>query len=122
MDAFSRIKEIFNKRKAEWSEEQCKDRVSAQKHINTWNVALAIVDMVEKEHNNGWIPCTDELPPQPQPNSEFEGKALELYLVSTNDSKYPYRAFWNGKDFTDGISKVHPMAWQPLPKQYEVMS
>lgn len=80
---------------------------------------MKIIDEAEKEYNNGWIPCTTELPPQPKSNPEFEGKPLELYLVSRNDYKYPWRAFWNGEDFTDGFRKVYPVAWQPLPEQYK---
>lgn len=80
---------------------------------------MKIIDEAEKECNDGWIPCTIELPPQPKSNAEFEGKPLEMYLVSINDSKYPWRAFWNGEDFTDGFRKVYPIAWQPLPESYK---
>lgn len=69
---------------------------------------------------NGWVPCAKELPPQPKSNPEFQGKALELYLVSMAFSKYPWRVFWNGEFFSDGFSKVYPIAWQPMPKGYEV--
>lgn len=69
--------------------------------------------------NNGWIPCSRELPPQPKENPLFEYKPLELYLVSLSSTDYPWRAFWNGKYFTDGFSKVEPIAWMPLPAPYK---
>lgn len=81
--------------------------------------AEGIILDVEQEYNNGWIDCTKELPPQPSPNPEFENKPLEIYMVSVKYSKYPFRAFWNGKIFTDGFSKIDPIAWQPLPESYK---
>lgn len=69
--------------------------------------------------NNGWIPCSRKLPPQPKENALFEYKPLEVYLVSLSSTDYPWRAFWNGKYFTDGFSKVEPIAWMPLPAPYK---
>ncbi|MBR6538094.1 MAG: DUF551 domain-containing protein [Lachnospiraceae bacterium] len=69
--------------------------------------------------SNGWIPCSERLPEEPKENPFFEGKPLELYLVSMKHDKYPWRAFWNGKDFTDGWSIVQPEAWMPLPEPYK---
>ena len=68
---------------------------------------------------NGWIPCSERLPEEPEENPEFEGKPVELYLVSFKGIKYPWRAFWNGKDFTDGWDIVNPEAWMPLPEPYK---
>ncbi|MBR2408937.1 MAG: hypothetical protein IKB07_08275 [Lachnospiraceae bacterium] len=69
--------------------------------------------------NNGWIPCSERLPEEPEENPEFDGKPLEVYLVSFKGTKYPWRAFWTGKNFTDGWSIVHPEAWMPLPESYK---
>lgn len=69
--------------------------------------------------SSGWIPCSRELPPQPKENALFEYKPLEVYLVSLSSTDYPWRAFWNGKYFTDGFSKVEPIAWMPLPAPYK---
>lgn len=77
------------------------------------------VEQLRDEYNNGWIPCSRELPPQPKENPLFGNKPLELYLVSLNSTDYPWRAFWNGKYFTDGWSKITPIAWQPLPAPYQ---
>lgn len=74
---------------------------------------------IDERDTNGWIPCAKRLPDEPKPNVEFEGKPLELYLVSVEDEPYPFRAFWNGKNFTDGMSKLNVAAWQPLPSVYK---
>lgn len=44
---------------------------------------------------------------------------LDVYLVSLNKEGYPVRAFWDGKDFGDGMFKLDVKAWMPLPKPYE---
>ena len=48
-----------------------------------------------------WIQCSVELPPLPKENVLFDNKPLELYLVTELGVYYPFRAFWNGKYFTD---------------------
>ena len=65
-----------------------------------------------------WIPCSERLPEEPNENPIFEGNPLELYLVSVKYADYPFRAFWNGKFFTDGFSKLKVIAWMPLPAPY----
>lgn len=66
--------------------------------------------------NDGWIPVEERLPEEPKENPEFEGKKIELYLVTVKGTKYPFRAFWNGKQFTDGWSVLDVIAWHPLPE------
>lgn len=83
--------------------------------INTIN---DVVNQEAAEYNNGWIPCNEELPPQPEENPVFDNKPLELYLASVKGADYPFRVFWNGKFFTDGFGKVDVIAWQPLPEPY----
>lgn len=71
------------------------------------------------ENGGEWILCEDRLPPQPKKNPIFDGKPLELYLVSVKNTDYAFRAFWNGKFFADGFSKLQNVeAWQPLPEPY----
>ena len=80
------------------------------------------MDEVKDKLNSAknWIPCSERLPAQPGNNPVFESKPLELYLISVKNSDYPYRAFWNGKIFTDGFSKVeNVIAWMPLPEAYK---
>lgn len=61
-----------------------------------------------------WIPCSERLPEKPKPNDEFEGKPLDIYLVCKKGN-IPFRAFWNGKNFTDGWTSLDVGAWMPLP-------
>lgn len=83
------------------------------------NRAVEIIEQAAAEYNNGWIPCNKGLPPQPEENPMFDYKPLELYLVSVKGTDYPFRAFWNGKFFTDGWNKADVIAWQPLPESYQ---
>lgn len=70
-----------------------------------------------KRMNDGWIPVEERLPEEPKENPVFDDKPLELYLVDMGGS-YPLRAFWNGKEFTDGWSVLKVTAWMPLPEPY----
>ena len=80
--------------------------------------AIQIVQEVARD--GGWIPCETELPPEPKENPVFDNKPLELYLVTLQGTEYPFRAFWTGKEFTDGWGKLsYVTAWQPLPPKYE---
>lgn len=78
------------------------------------------------EQESGWIPCSERLPEEPEENSLFEWKCLEVYLVTTKygsnaqDKVYPFRAFWNGINFTDGMNILDVIAWMPLPEPYRV--
>ena len=71
-----------------------------------------------------WIPCREQIPEEPEENPLFDGKCLEVYLVTTKygsseqDKVYPFRAFWNGINFTDGMNILDVIAWMPLPKLY----
>ena len=76
------------------------------------------------EQESGWIPCSEQIPEEPEENPLFEGKCLEVYLVTTKygsseqDKVYPFRAFWNGINFTDGMNILDVIAWMPLPEPY----
>ena len=80
---------------------------------------LAVVrDIIRKHMTDGWIPVEERMPEVPKENPEFEGKKPELYLVTVRGTKYPFRAFWNGSDFTDGWTRCNVTAWCPLPEPY----
>ena len=74
---------------------------------------------------NTWIPCSERMPEEPKENPVFDGKYLEVYLVTTKygsneqDKVYPFRAFWNGINFTDGWRILDVIAWMPLPEPYK---
>ncbi len=65
-----------------------------------------------------WVPVSERLPEEPKENEIFDNKPLELYLVSIKGDPYPFRAFWNGKFFTNGWQKCEVTAWMPLPEPY----
>ena len=88
---------------------------------HAWNYARGLeyaADIIRKHMTAGWIPVDERLPEEPKENPEFEGKKIELYLVSVKGTKYPFRAMWNGKVFTDGWCKCEVIAWRPLPETY----
>lgn len=87
---------------------------------NAYHNAIEIINQVEQDYNSGWILCDKELPQYPQENPIFDGKQLELYLVCTTYTDYPFRSFWNGKFFADGMSRIEDViAWMPLPQPYK---
>lgn len=84
-----------------------------------YSCAEKLGPILEEAKKDGWIPCSKELPPKPERNPLFGEEKVELYLVSAGDEFYPFRVIWNGKDFTDGFSKVDAEAWMPLPEPYK---
>ena len=73
-------------------------------------------------YNGGWVSTNDCFPPQPKENKLLNYKPLELYLICLKDCDYPFIAFWNGKYFIDGVSKVQNIEYYmplPLPPAYE---
>ena len=94
------------------------------------NILLKIIskkelkDTLLRGQQMKWIPCSERLPEEPKENPAFDGKCLEVYLVTTKygssdkDKVYPFRAFWNGINFTDGWRILDAIAWMPLPEPY----
>lgn len=98
------------------------------KHLEwgwTEETAEAIESGIQALKENTWIPCSERMPEEPKENPVFDGKYLEVYLVTTKygsneqDKAYPFRAFWNGINFTDGWRILDVIAWMPLPEPYK---
>ena len=51
-------------------------------------------------------------------DAEEHGLPLRWIPCSEQDKVYPFRAFWNGINFTDGMNILDVIAWMPLPKPY----
>lgn len=83
------------------------------------NALYVAIEALEKQATGEWISCSKKLPPKPKENPMLENKPLEMYLVSVSCGEYPFRAFWNGKFFTDGLSRCDVIAWMPLPKPFQ---
>lgn len=98
---------------------ECEEQGREDVYMVDLEKAIEIVKEVAAEYNNGWISCSERLPEEPKPNPLFENKPLEFYIVTEKGATYPFRAFWNGKAFTDGWSKLDVIAWQPLPAPYK---
>lgn len=75
--------------------------------------------LVTKADSFEWIPVSERLPEPPKENQELDYKQLDIYLVSISKEGYPVRAFWDGKDFGDGMFKLDVKAWMPLPNPYK---
>lgn len=75
-------------------------------------------ELVDKADSFEWIPVSERLPEPPRENQELDYSQLDVYLVSINEG-YPFRAFWDGKNFGDGMFKLDVKAWMPLPKPYK---
>lgn len=76
-------------------------------------------DLANKADSFEWIPVTEKLPEPPKENQELDYSPLDVYLVSLNKEGYPVRAFWDGKDFGDGMFKLDVKAWMSLPAPYK---
>ena len=73
------------------------------------------IDMLRSQPEPHWIPCSERLPEHPQPNTDFDGKPLAVYLVCRK-GYIPFSAFWNGDFFTDDLTPIDVDAWMPLPE------
>lgn len=89
---------------------------------NGWNDCLFyFIDIIKKQPKVcEWIPVSERLPEPPNGrNPMLDYKMLDIYLVTVSDEGYPIRAFWDGKNFGDGMFKLDVKAWMPLPKPYK---
>lgn len=98
------------------NDEKCIRNIEVLKTIIT--ALEGYLSSKKKSGNDGWIPVEERLPEVPEENPIFDNKPLELYLVDIG-AEYPIRAFWNGREFTDGWSLLNVIAWQPLPERYK---
>lgn len=90
------------------------DRELMEEAANT--IQDLATELAQMKWDNKWVLCEERMPETPESNPEFDGKPLEMYLVITAGSRYCFRAFWNGKFFTDGIYRVENVThWRALP-------
>lgn len=75
-------------------------------------------ELVDKADSFEWIPVSERLSEPPKENQELDYSPLDVYLVSINEG-HSVIAFWDGKEFGDGMFKLDVKAWMPLPKPYD---
>lgn len=85
--------------------------------------AIEIVDQVEKEHNNGWIPCSEKLPER---NKEVQcwvkSKTIsgtETYIIGSCDNGFWFLKTYEIDRESFPVKDYEVVAWQPLPEPYK---
>ena len=85
--------------------------------------AIDIINQVEAEYNNGWIPCSERLPDdlidvlvwfEYYRFGNYNGLYQTIGISYTNNGEWS--RFVNG---TSGWRKLRIIAWQPLPQPYK---
>lgn len=70
-------------------------------------------------HNAGyrkqaWISVEERLPSEEEQRDEYG--ELVPFLVCERDTTYPYRAFYDGAEWGDGLMRIRGIThWMPLP-------
>ena len=115
MNVFEKIREKLE----ELCEQTYYNSVNGNRYEGIRNSAyhntIEIVNKVEQEHNNGWIPCSERLP---EVNNfvlvESEHGIWIVRLIEYGNRKY-FVDIYN--DYSCPIDSV--LAWQPLPQPYK---
>ena len=68
-----------------------------------------------------WISVSEKLPKESEYRNGnrykfMDSNELVPLLVCCKDTEIPFRAFYNGKNWGDGWSKVDVICWMPLPQ------
>lgn len=72
-------------------------------------------DVVKMLEQSEWISVEERLPSEDEQRDEYE--ELVPFLVVEHDTKYPYRAFYDGNEWGDGLMKIRGIThWMPLPE------
>ena len=85
---------------------------------------IKVIKSIEKEYNNGWIPCSERLPEDEtdylccyeytEIGGTHEGEKFKDYGVFYYDG-YKWIKCWE----TINKKNIQVVAWQPLPEPYE---
>lgn len=76
--------------------------------------AAAEVTRLENEIPH-WAPVSERLPEEEQYRDSETGELIPLF-VCVEGAEYPFRAFYDGKSWGDGLSKIDVKYWMPLPQ------
>lgn len=84
-------------------------------NVCIWDKAINIINQVEAEYNNGWIPCSERLP-----------ENISTVLVQVKEIEKPTIGWYGNmdnkwilseRDFAV-LQEFTVLAWQPLPDPY----
>lgn len=72
------------------------------------------------EAKNRWIPVSERLPEASEYRNGNRYKSMDSnelvpFLVCCKDTELPFRAFYDGRNWGDGWSKLDVICWMPLP-------
>ena len=79
--------------------------------------AKLAISALEKQLNNGWIPCSERMPTEEE-SKLYRGE----FIIQTKEVDLPYVALWNRikEVWQDDYKEIDEViAWQPLPEPYE---
>lgn len=81
-------------------------------HCNERNYAEEIYNAGYRKQE--WISVEERLPTEDEYRDEY--RELIPLLVCEKDTRYPYRAMYDGKEWGDGLMKIRGIThWMPLP-------
>ena len=88
---------------------------------NAYHNTIEIVNKVEQEHNNGWIPCSEQLPEKAfgclvtvmdcEPSTQTDFENILPYFVGYDGHS------WNDADGEEIPFEV--IAWKRIPEPYK---
>ncbi len=71
--------------------------------------------LTEAEVTHRWVSVDERLPTDEEIRDEYG--ELVPFLVTEKDTRYPYRAFYDGTTWGDGLMKIKGIThWMPLPE------
>lgn len=85
-------------------------------------VRKVAVDEIQKEYNNGWIPCSERLPNEEEMKRACcNGSGDSEFIVMIEGAIKPTTLYRTQEGFwTDGKWEIYKViAWQPLPEPYK---
>ena len=82
--------------------------------------AVEIIEQIAEEYNNGWIPCSERLPEEPEEGlTDLDECDEYIAMIENADIPTALNYAGNGEWYRDGeFYKV--IAWQPLPEPYKL--
>lgn len=114
--------------------EQIKEKCLKNSQIGRSSFAefIKILDEVEKEYNNGWIPCSERLPEEcgyylityhEWSNGDYLPKYDDTYVRRMHYQVSDHFTGWNYPKCVDDNAEKDTnrevIAWQPLPEPYK---